>query len=88
MTTVDPRDPTDQVLLPATEEVAIITVPGVKPSQVVGGSLRPGRPITVGRRRSDRWLARSIVVLLGASLFFVLYTGFLLTQLANRACLP
>jgi hypothetical protein len=88
MTTVGPRDPTDQMPLPATEEVAIVQLPGVKPEQVVGGVLRPGRPITVGRRRSDRWLARSIITLLVVSLLYVLYSGYLMTQLSTRACLP
>jgi hypothetical protein len=75
-------------LLPPTEEVAIVQLPGVRPDQVVGGALRPGRAITVGRRRSDRWLARSIVTMLAFGIAFVLYTSYQLTQIAGKVCVP
>lgn len=88
MTYTDPRDPTGQTPLPATEEVAIVQLPGVKPDQVVGGTLRPGRPITVGRRRSDRYLAWSIVTLLVVCVGYVIYSGYLVTMLSTKACVP
>lgn len=41
----------------------------------VGGVLRPPRPVTLGRRRSDRLLAYSAVILMASMLVFILYTS-------------
>lgn len=57
----------------------IVTVP-LDPAAKVAGIIRPPRPLTVGRRESDRWLAWSIVALLAIMLVFVVYVSWELEQ--------
>lgn len=67
-----------------TAEMTVISIPGVPHEHVVGSTLRPPRPITIGRRRSDRWMARLIIGVLTLMIVFVLATSWQQTQLNTR----
>lgn len=60
----------------------ILTVP-LDPQSNIGGIARPPRPATVGRRRSDRWLAWSVVVLLALQGLFVIYVAIRVDELVR-----
>lgn len=62
--------------------VVDLTDAATNEGNVVGATLRPGRPITVGRRKSDRWMARLIILSLGAFLAFTLYVAYQVAQMA------
>lgn len=51
--------------------------------EVVGGVLRPPRPLTVGRRKSDRWMARAMAVAFALLIGFVIYLTVVLAELAE-----
>lgn len=68
----EPTDPTE----------VIVTVP-LDPTATVGGIARPPRPVTVGRRRSDRWLAWTIVALLLVQGAFVVYVSWRVADLVD-----
>lgn len=56
------------------KHVIIAEVPRDTPT--VGATLRPPRPLTVGRRRSDRWVATCLAVFLMTASLFVLVQTF------------
>lgn len=57
-------------------------------SDVVGGVIRPPRPLTVGRRKSDRWMARAMAASFALLIGFVIYLTVRLAEIANaiQAC--
>jgi hypothetical protein len=40
---------------------------------VVGGTPRPPRPVTIGRRRTDRWMAHAALITFALLVIFVVY---------------
>lgn len=58
-----------------TTEMTVVAVP-LPPGSAAGAILRPPRPITVGRRKTDRWLARLGIAALFCALLFVVYTSY------------
>lgn len=50
---------------------------------VVGGVLRPPRPLTVGRRKSDRWMARAMAAAFALLIGFVVYLTVVMADLAD-----
>ena len=53
-----------------------VMIPQFGPKAYVGGVLRPPRPFTVGRRKSDRIMAYASVALMVFMMFFIVYTSF------------
>ena len=53
-------------------------------SEVVGAELRPPRMVTIGRRPSDRWMARAFVALCAVMFLFVCYVAVTVAEVADR----
>lgn len=52
---------------------------------LIAGRFRPPRAFTIGRRKSDRWLAYVSITLMVVMMFYIVYTGFQQNQAADRA---
>jgi hypothetical protein len=74
----------------STQRYALIRVPIDSSSEVVGTFLRPDRPITVGKRGSDRWMAYSVAGVLALFAIGEVITSIILWSLTQEVdrCLP
>jgi hypothetical protein len=73
-----------------TQRYALIRIPVDSNSEVVGTFLRPERPVTIGKRDSDRWLALSVAIMLGVFAVGEVITAILLWNMYEviDRCLP
>jgi hypothetical protein len=64
-------------------KVVVVELPAANDTDIVGGILRPPRPLTVGRRKSDRWMARAMAAAFTLLIGFVIYITVLMADLAE-----
>lgn len=85
MTDPSPIDPDVDTLL--------IEVPNPDSAQIVGTVMRPPRMMTLGRRRSDRWVATVVILAVLVFIASTVYVSWRQAQLVQRLdttplCLP